>query len=261
MVIKTGSVADYRPILNVSPASSIPEIEKIRPVAPTEKVQPPKPRAQDSEDSNTFRFSLVEQKDPSRPPAFNLAKPLSEKPSEEPAEETDEAKKSEQSDGGKPDSESKKASGPGRELSQAEQEQVNRLRARDAEVAAHENAHVAAAGPYARGGANYSYQTGPDGKRYRVGGHVNIDISEERDPRATIQKAQVIYRAALAPAEPSNQDRSVASAAKQMEARAREQLANEEKSNSMSNTKQALDAYEKTSKAKAQFTSGFSLAA
>jgi len=110
------------------------------------------------------------------------------------------------------------------ELSEEEQREVTRLKSRDAEVVAHENAHLAAAGPYARGGAQYSYTTGPDGRRYRTGGSVNIDMSEEPKPEATIQKAQVIYRAALAPAQPSNQDRSVAQAAKQMENRAREEL-------------------------------------
>ncbi|MED5414126.1 MAG: putative metalloprotease CJM1_0395 family protein, partial [Candidatus Latescibacterota bacterium] len=41
---------------------------------------------------------------------------------------------------------------------------------------------------------------------------------------ATIRKAQQIYRAALAPAEPSSQDRSVASQAKKMEMEARSEL-------------------------------------
>jgi len=232
VVIKTGSVADYRPILNLAPVSPIPKAEKITPVSLAEAINPVTEKQNDPEQLPSF---LPQKQDPTRPPTFGQ-----------------EASKK---------SDSEKKDGLAKELTPQEQEEVTKLKARDAEVSAHENAHVAAAGPYARGGANYSYQTGPDGKRYRVGGHVNIDISEERDPRSTIQKAQVIYRAALAPAEPSNQDRSVASAAKQMEARARQQLAEEDKTSSQSNVKQALNAYEKSTQFKAQFSSGFSLAA
>jgi len=51
---------------------------------------------------------------------------------------------------------------------------------------------------------------GPDGKKYAVGGHVNIDTGAiPNDPEATIRKAKAIRSAALAPANPSSQDRSV----------------------------------------------------
>ncbi|MGD8781495.1 MAG: putative metalloprotease CJM1_0395 family protein [Ignavibacteria bacterium] len=50
------------------------------------------------------------------------------------------------------------------------------------------------------------------------------------DPEATIKKAQQIRRAALAPSEPSSQDRSVANQAAAMEAKARAELM-EEKTN------------------------------
>ena len=53
---------------------------------------------------------------------------------------------------------------------------------------------------------------------------MQIDTSKESDPEVTIRKAQQIYRAALAPAEPSSQDRSVASQAKKMEMEARSEL-------------------------------------
>ncbi|MCO4783486.1 MAG: hypothetical protein KC646_14260 [Candidatus Cloacimonetes bacterium] len=118
------------------------------------------------------------------------------------------------------------ASQPG-ELTEEQEEAVQELKARDAEVVTHENAHKAAAGPYATGGPNYDYQNGPDGKRYRVGGHVNVDTSKESTPEETIQKAQVLQRAANAPAEPSGQDRSVAASAARMEAEARQELAKE----------------------------------
>lgn len=101
------------------------------------------------------------------------------------------------------------------ELTDAEQVQVRELAARDREVRAHEQAHAAVGGQYA-GAPSYEYQQGPDGKRYAVGGEVSIDTSPvSGDPEATIEKMEVVKRAALAPAEPSSQDRKVAQAADQ----------------------------------------------
>ncbi|MEO1584713.1 MAG: putative metalloprotease CJM1_0395 family protein [Planctomycetota bacterium] len=118
----------------------------------------------------------------------------------------------------------------GEPLDDAEQRQVEELKARDQEVRTHEQAHVAAAGPLYRGGPNYTYRTGPDGNRYAVGGNVQIDTSEGATPEETITKAQQIRRAALAPQEPSSTDRSVAAKASRMEAQARAELARSETS-------------------------------
>ena len=86
-------------------------------------------------------------------------------------------------------------------------------------------AHLAAAGSYARGGMSFTYQTGPDGKRYAIGGEVGIDTSPvSGDPEATLQKAMVIQRVALAPAEPSAQDQKVAQSAIKMMAQARMEI-------------------------------------
>jgi len=110
-------------------------------------------------------------------------------------------------------------------LSKEEQVEVKELTARDREVRAHEAAHLAAAGSYARGGASFDYQRGPDGKSYAVGGEVSIDTSEVAgDPQATLRKAEAIRAAASAPAEPSSQDRKVAVEAARMAARARLQI-------------------------------------
>ncbi len=107
------------------------------------------------------------------------------------------------------------------------------MRTRDREVRRHEQAHLAAAGSYAKGGPTFEYQTGPDGQRYAVGGEVSIDTSPVAgDPKATIIKAQVIQRAAGAPADPSGQDRAVASAAAKMEAQARRELQAQEREES-----------------------------
>ena len=114
------------------------------------------------------------------------------------------------------------------ELSDEEQQEVTELKQRDREVRAHEQAHLSAAGPYARGGAQYDYESGPDGHRYATGGEVSIDTAPVRDdPAATIQKARVVKRAALAPAEPSAQDRRVAAEAGRMENKARRELSEE----------------------------------
>ncbi len=96
----------------------------------------------------------------------------------------------------------------------------------DGHVRAHEQAHLAAAGPYATGGPSYIYTTGPDGKLYAVGGDVTLDDSPDpRGPEETIQKEQTIIAAANAPADPSMQDRMVAAQAAQFEATAERQLA------------------------------------
>jgi hypothetical protein len=78
-----------------------------------------------------------------------------------------------------------------------------------------------AAGPYARGAPHYEYVRGPDGRLYAVAGEVKIDTSPvPGDPEATLEKARAIKRAALAPANPSPQDRRVAALADRMAAKA-----------------------------------------
>ena len=116
-----------------------------------------------------------------------------------------------------------------RQLSDEQRQQLLELQARDREVRQHEQAHLAAAGPYAKGGPKYTYQKGPDGQQYAVGGEVSIDSSPvEGDPAATIAKARIVRQAATAPADPSSQDRAVAAAASKMEAEARRELRRQE---------------------------------
>ena len=108
-----------------------------------------------------------------------------------------------------------------------QQQEVRALAARDREVRAHEQAHSAVGGVYA-GNPVYQYTQGPNGVRYAHSGHVNIDISPvANDPRATLEKMQTVARAALAPAEPSAQDRAVAAKANQQAAQARAEIAAE----------------------------------
>ncbi|MCD6525383.1 MAG: hypothetical protein J7K75_00080 [Desulfuromonas sp.] len=113
------------------------------------------------------------------------------------------------------------------ELTSEQQQEVQELKLRDREVQVHEAAHAAVGGQYA-GAPTLTYKTGPDGQRYAVEGHVNIDMSEiPGDPRATMKKADVIRAAALAPAQPSGQDRNVAAKAVQMKASAQAELMTE----------------------------------
>ncbi|WP_350335617.1 putative metalloprotease CJM1_0395 family protein [Coralliovum pocilloporae] len=118
---------------------------------------------------------------------------------------------------------SKNESGPN-DLSEEEEQQVRKLKDRDAEVRAHEQAHATVGGEFA-GPPTYTEVTGPDGKRYAIGGEVSIDAAPVAgDPEETIRKLDVVIRAALAPAEPSSQDLAVARQAQQGLAQARAEL-------------------------------------
>jgi hypothetical protein len=101
---------------------------------------------------------------------------------------------------------------------------IRSLSQRDREVQAHENAHSVVGGQYA-GSPNYTYQRGPDGINYAVGGEVPIDVGIiQGNPTATLEKMQLVQRAALAPAEPSSQDRKVAAIAVQQANQARAEI-------------------------------------
>ncbi|MGK0249098.1 MAG: hypothetical protein ACI910_001835 [Oleispira sp.] len=115
------------------------------------------------------------------------------------------------------------------------------LSQRDREVQAHENAHSAVGGQYA-GSAHYTYQRGPDGVNYAVGGEVPIDVGViQGNPAATLEKMQVVQRAALAPAEPSSQDRKVSVIAAQQANQARAEIVIESRDGSSSGETSAAD--------------------
>lgn len=98
---------------------------------------------------------------------------------------------------------------------------IAQLRSRDSQVRGHEAAHVAVGGSYVRGGASFSYEKGPDGRQYAIGGEVGIDTAPvPGKPAETIAKMQTVRAAALAPSDPSGADNAVAAAAAQMEAEA-----------------------------------------
>ena len=109
------------------------------------------------------------------------------------------------------------------ELSVEEEQLVGELQSRDSEVKAHEAAHQAAGGGMT-GAASYTYQQGPDGKMYAIGGEVSISMSSGATPQETIAKARQVAAAAMAAGDPSPQDYAVASSARVMEMKAQQQL-------------------------------------
>lgn len=117
------------------------------------------------------------------------------------------------------------------QLTTEEKRLLAELKKRDREVRAHEQAHLAVAGQHANGAASFTYQRGPDGRNYAIGGEVSISTSAvPGDPEATLQKADQVRRAALAPANPSSQDRQVAAQASAMAMRARIEISRQQSS-------------------------------
>ncbi len=125
--------------------------------------------------------------------------------------------------------------------SAAEARQIAQLQQIDQQVRQHERAHLAAGGNLVLGAPTFQYVTGPNGRRYAVGGEVRIDTSPVKgDPEATLLKAQQIRRAALAPANPSAQDRNVAAKTSSLESQARQELLREKQTGASETTGPAL---------------------
>jgi SprA-related family len=109
------------------------------------------------------------------------------------------------------------------DLTDEEKKKVQALQERDRAVRAHEAAHKLAGGSYA-GQVSFTTVKGPDGQSYAIGGEVPIDTSPvPNNPDATISKLETVIRAALAPSDPSAQDRQVAAEAQAEIQKAREQ--------------------------------------
>jgi len=84
----------------------------------------------------------------------------------------------------------------------------------------HELAHKSVGGELA-GPIRYKYTKGPDGRMYITGGEVPLKLKEGKTPEETVEVAQKVKRAALAPVNPSPQDRAIAAKATAMEIKAR----------------------------------------
>lgn len=109
-----------------------------------------------------------------------------------------------------------------------DEQRTQEMQRRDAEVRRHEMAHAAAGGGFA-GAPSYDLERGPDGAMYAVAGRVRIDVSPvPGDPKATLRKMRQVKQAALAPADPSPQDRRVAARASALMARAQTEVQNEQ---------------------------------
>ncbi len=121
------------------------------------------------------------------------------------------------------------------------QQEIDQLKAIDRDVRAHELAHKAAGGDLT-GPINYKYVIGPNGKKYAVGGDVSIDVSPGPTPKDTIKKMEQVIKAALAPVDPSAQDRAVASQAQMQLAQAQMQE-QQQKNNDNSNQNQTFSVY------------------
>jgi len=112
------------------------------------------------------------------------------------------------------------------QLTPTEQALVSKLQQRDTEVRAHESAHMSTG--VASGGASFTYQKGPDGRQYAVGGEVPIDVGGSAStPEEKIAHAQKVRAAALAPSSPSPADMQIAATASMLEIKARVELTQE----------------------------------
>ncbi len=111
------------------------------------------------------------------------------------------------------------------QLTQEEKVELTKLKAADTKVRAHEAAHQS--GPAASGGASFTYQKGPDGVMYAVAGEVPVRIQTGSTPQESISNLQGVIATALAPADPSPQDLSVASKARVMLMKAQQEFAQE----------------------------------
>ena len=118
--------------------------------------------------------------------------------------------------------------GTNQELTPQEQQQLAELKQTDAQVKAHEHAHKSTAAGLTTSGPNYEYETGPDGKKYAVAGDVNVSYQKSSDPEVNLKNAQQLKAAALAPADPSSQDRKVAMQADREIAQARQEIMEEQ---------------------------------
>lgn len=134
------------------------------------------------------------------------------------------------------------------ELTIDEKIEVAELRAIDAKVRAHEAAHMS--GSAASGGASFTYAKGPDGIMYAIGGEVPVRIQTGSTPQETITNMQGVIATALAPADPSPQDISIASKARMIMMQAQQEFAREiqeKMANSDAYVENALKRFEENS--------------
>lgn len=80
---------------------------------------------------------------------------------------------------------------------------------KDAQIRSHEQAHASIG--HTTTPISYTYQQGPDGKMYAVGGSVRMDTSMPDDPKAAAFKLDMLQKAATGPTDLSGADNTIAS--------------------------------------------------
>ncbi len=123
-----------------------------------------------------------------------------------------------------PESPLERLQGNQNDLDPAQREHLRRLQARDRRVRAHEQAHNLAGGGQVAPAVRYRYQTGPDGRRYAVGGQVHAPAGGGGSPEKALEHSADLRRAAVAPTRPSYQDRITLNHAFVQEERLRSQI-------------------------------------
>jgi len=88
---------------------------------------------------------------------------------------------------------------------------LEKFKSKDIEVMSHEQVHATIG--HTTAPISYTYQQGPDGKMYRVGGSVRLDTSIPDDPKAASFKLDMIKKAAIANPNPSGADIGIATKA------------------------------------------------
>jgi len=86
---------------------------------------------------------------------------------------------------------------------------LEKFKNKDAEIRTHEQIHASIG--HTTSPISYSYQQGPDGKMYAVGGSVRFDTSIPDDPKAAAFKLDILQKAASGPAQTSAADNTIAS--------------------------------------------------
>ncbi len=110
------------------------------------------------------------------------------------------------------------------DLDPGQSNRLRRLQARDQRVRAHEQAHSLSGGAQVAAAVRYRYQTGPDGRRYAVGGQAHAPASGGGSPEQALDKSADLRRAAVAPTRPSYHDRITLNTAFVQEERLRSQM-------------------------------------
>jgi hypothetical protein len=123
----------------------------------------------------------------------------------------------------KPNSKSSSAAAPA-QLTPQQQAQVDELRRADQQVRSAALLQTSVGGSVVTTGPQYSYTTGPDGRRYAVSGSVGFDTAKVLKPQGNIDKGELLQRAALAPPNPSPYDHQVAAVGAGLEADGRSDL-------------------------------------